>query len=94
MAKQYIIITEAELPQLIEASVTAALLKQQTLSKPDNTILTQQQAAELLNISIPTLIKWKERKLIPFSQIDRKIYFKKQDVLNALESLANNNARG
>jgi excisionase family DNA binding protein len=89
MAKQYIILTEADLPQLIEQSVTAALLKQQEKAKPDNSILTQQQAAELLNISIPTLIKWKDKKLLPFSQIDRKIYFKKQDVLNAIASLSN-----
>lgn len=87
MAKQYIIITEAELPQLIEQSVTAALLKQQTQAKPDNSLLTQQQAAELLSISIPTLIKWKEKKLLPFTQIDRKIYFRKQDVLNAITAL-------
>ena len=89
MAKQYIIITEAELPQLIEQSVTAALLKHQAQARPDNKLLTQQEAAELLSISIPTLIKWKEKKLLPFSQIDRKIYFKKQDVLNAIASLSN-----
>ena len=89
MAKQYIIITEAELPQIIEQAVTAALLKQQTQAKPDNSLLIQQQAAELLSVSIPTLIKWKDKKLLPFSQIDRKIYFKKQDVLNAIASLSN-----
>lgn len=89
MATQYIITTESELPQLIEQSVTAALLKQQAKAKPDNTLLSQQQAAELLGISTATLIKWKQKKLLPFSQIDRKIYFKKQDVLNAIASLSN-----
>ena len=91
MAKTTILVTEENLAEFIKSSVHSAFKELQVLSRPDNTLLTQQQAAELLHISVPTLLKWKEKRLIPFTQINRKIYFKRSEVLQALEKLSSKN---
>lgn len=49
---------------------------------PDD-ILTQQQAADLLGVTVATLISYKKKRLIPFSQIGRRIFFSKRDLLQA-----------
>ena len=94
MTKQTVLITESDLSNLIRSAVLSALAENRSLSKPDNTLLTQLQTAEFLKISIPTLMQWKEKKLIPYTQIGRKIFFKKQDVLQAIETLTTNKNKG
>lgn len=89
MAKQTVFITETDLSDLIKFAVVTAFKEVQAIKKPDNTLLTQLQTAELLKVSIPTLNNWKNKGLIPFSQVNRKIFFRKQDVLQAIENLTN-----
>lgn len=89
MATQYILVIESDFIETINKAVLAAFKEAQAQSKPDNTLLTQLQTAEKLKISIPTLLRWKEKKIIPYTQIGRKIFFKSQDVLNSLDSLSN-----
>jgi excisionase family DNA binding protein len=86
--------TETELSNIIYNAVSKALKENQLQQKPDNTILTQIEVAQLLKISIPTLQAMKEKGLIPFTKIQRKIYFKKQDVLTALETLCTKKGKG
>jgi len=89
MAVQHILITETDFSELLKKVVVSAIKETQAQSKPDNALLTQLQTAEKLKISIPTLNSWKEKGLLPYTQIGRKIFFKSQDVLNAIESLSN-----
>ena len=84
-----VFISETDFSELLKKTVTTALKEFQAQSKPDNNLITQLQTAEKLKISVPTLNKWKEQGLIPFTQVGRKIFFKNQDVLNALDSLSN-----
>lgn len=93
MAATHILISETDFSELLKKIVVSAIKETQTQTKTDNTLLTQIQAAELLKISIPTLITWKDKKLLPFTQIGRKIYFKKQDLINAIDGLSNNPGR-
>ena len=86
--------TETELSNIVCNAVAKALKEHQTQQKPDNTILTQLEVAQLLKVSIPTLQAMKEKGLIPFTKIQRKIYFKKQDVLTALETLCTKKGKG
>lgn len=86
--------SETELSNIVSNAVAKALKEVQAQQKPDNSLITQIEAAELLRVSIPTLQKMKDKKIIPFTQIQRKIYFRKQDILNAIESLANKNSKG
>ena len=74
MSLQIFTHNETELSNLITIAVSKALKEHQAQAKPDNTLLTQIEAAELLRVSIPTLQKMKANKIIPFKQIQRKIY--------------------
>ncbi len=43
--------------------------------------LTQKEAAELLGITVQCLIQWKKKKLIPFYQIGRSVFYSKKELL-------------
>ena len=86
--------SETELSNLITIAVSKAIKELKAQDKPDNTLLTQIEASTLLKVSIPTLQKMKKNGIIPFNQFARKIYFRKQDILNAIQALANKNGMG
>ena len=86
--------SEIEISNLISTAVAKALKDLYSLQKPDNTLLSQKEAAQLLKISMPTLQRMKEKKLIPFAQVDKKIYFRKQDILNSIQAIANKGTKG
>lgn len=44
--------------------------------------LSQKEAAELLGVTVQCLIKWKKKKLIPFYQIGRSVFYSKTELLN------------
>lgn len=50
-----------------------------------NDFLDQQQAAKFLHISLPTIIRWKKEKKIPYYQEGRKVLFKKSELLKVLQ---------
>lgn len=50
-------------------------------SNPEEDRLTQKEAAELLGVSVQCLIKWKKKKLIPFYQIGRSVFYSKKELL-------------
>lgn len=43
--------------------------------------LTQTEAAELLGVTVQSLIKWKKKNLIPFYQIGRSVFYSKSELL-------------
>jgi len=45
-------------------------------------LLTIQQAAELLNLSVPTIYGLVSRSVIPVSKKGKRLYFSKQELLN------------
>ena len=47
--------------------------------------MNQQQAAKFLHISLPTIIRWKKEKKIPYYQEGRKALFKKSELLKVLQ---------
>lgn len=48
---------------------------------PENDRLSQKEAAALLGITVQSLIKWKKKKLIPFYQIGRSVFYSKRELL-------------
>lgn len=50
-------------------------------TNPEEDRLTQKEAAELLGVSVQCLIKWKKKKLIPFYQIGRSVFYSKKELL-------------
>ena len=47
--------------------------------------LDNQDVCILMNISERKLLSLRQKGLIPFSRIDRKIYYKKEDILNYMK---------
>jgi len=76
--------TNKDLERTIEIVVNR-LRKTELISEghnnPEKDRLSQKEAAELLGITVQSLIKWKKKKLIPFYQIGRSIFYSKRELL-------------
>lgn len=48
--------------------------------------MDSQEACELLNVTKRTLQTYRDTGRLPFSRIERKVYYKSQDVLRLLET--------
>ena len=61
-------------------------LKGLNSSKPDlSEWLDNQEVCILMNISDRKLLSLRQKGLIPFSRIDRKVYYKKEDIQKFIE---------
>ncbi|MDU7569279.1 MAG: helix-turn-helix domain-containing protein [Bacteroides sp.] len=61
-------------------------LKRQNSSKSElNEWLDNQDVCILMNISDRKLLSLRQKGLIPFSRIDRKVYYNKEDILNYMK---------
>lgn len=61
-------------------------LKGLNFSKPElNEWLDNQDVCILMNISDRKLLSLRQKGLIPFSRIDRKVYYNKEDILNYMK---------
>lgn len=67
----------AEIKQLLETYIS-----QQT---EQDEILSREQTAELLKISLVTLWKWTNNDIIPAYRIGKKVRYKKSEVLASLK---------
>jgi len=77
-----------EFQSLIEEVVKKAIFEnnihQNTLNNSDN-FLSQREAAKFLRISLPTLIRWKNNKKVPYYQEGRKVLFNKTELLQVFQ---------
>ena len=48
--------------------------------KKDNNLLTPVEVCKMLHISIRTLQSYRDKRILPFIQISRKLYFKLEDI--------------
>jgi hypothetical protein len=83
----FISLSEFELKALIKEAVFEALIfqKNQKDQEPFTEDLLNINDIQLLfNVSNVTIHKWKKKGLIPFYKMNRKVYFKKSEVINAM----------
>ena len=75
------------LSQIIENAVNTAIAKFER-NKPQqpnaDELLTQNQAAKFLNITVPTLIEWKRRGYVKYRKINAKIFYSKNELLESM----------
>lgn len=78
-----------EFQERIEKMIDHSLEK--FINKPSQTqteeLLSIEEVCALLHVSKVTIHKWKKRKLILSYRIGRKIYFKKQELINSMKLL-------
>jgi len=76
--------TKQDLEKTIELVINR-IRKTEIIQDPSNSQsedrLTQKEAAELLGITVQCLIQWKKKKLIPFYQIGRSVFYSKKELL-------------
>lgn len=75
-------------PTLLETADTAIRLAASTTQLTPADLLTDEQVAELLNVSTKTLATWRStgRYALPFLRIGARIRYRRQDVATWLES--------
>jgi excisionase family DNA binding protein len=60
----------------------------ESLQNPDNDkLLTRQETAELLSVSLVTLWDWTRKDIIPAFRIGNKVRYKKSSVLESLQQM-------
>ena len=77
-----------ELKSLITNSVNVALESRVNfLNKPmeEDPFLSIEQVQKILSVSKVTIHKWKKKGLITYHKLNRRLYFKKSEVLNAVK---------
>ncbi len=63
-------------------------IKQKKPEQENLTLLTRQQTAQILGISLPTLDDYTRNGIIPASRIGTRIRYKKADVYSALKEIS------
>lgn len=55
--------------------------------KPETELLTRQETAKLLDVSLPTLHSWTKKNILQAYRIGNKVRYKKDEVLKALHKV-------
>jgi excisionase family DNA binding protein len=79
-----------EFQELIQQAVNAAFekyTKQLFDANNSEELMSVEEAGAFLHVSKVTIFKWKKNKKIASYRFGRKIYFKKQELLNSMDSL-------
>jgi hypothetical protein len=72
---------------MIKKCVTDAISlkpKEGTNDVPSDDLLNIEDIQKIFNVSKVTVHKWKKKGLIPFYKMNRKVYFKKSEVINSM----------
>lgn len=76
-----------ELTELIRKGVTDAFSSQtkgKELISSEDDLLKIEDIQRIFNVSKVTVHKWKKKGLIPFYKMNRKVYFKKSEVISSM----------
>lgn len=89
MEKQiFLSISAEELVNAIKDGVQEVLKKESSnSSKSENEedLLNIEDVQKIFRVSKVTIHKWKKAGLLPYYKVNRKLYFKKSEVINSLE---------
>ena len=71
--------------QSIRKNKGKEILKQNEKSDDYDVLLSRKEVAKLLKVSLVTINKYKREGKLPYRRLGRNLYFKKGDILKALE---------
>lgn len=75
-----------ELRNIIDESVTNALTKA-SLKQVEETLLKRKEVAKIFGISLVTLSQWMRDGRIPCHRVNTRVFFKRTEVMEALNSV-------
>jgi hypothetical protein len=58
--------------------------KEGTKENPSDDLLNIEDIQKIFNVSKVTVHKWKKKGLLPFYKMNRKVYFKKSEVIDSM----------
>ena len=79
-------LTGGDLSHLIENAVKNAMAEQLEPKQADE-LITRQQAADLIGVTLPTLHTYTRRGIIPTYRIGRNVRFKKSEIIESLSKV-------
>lgn len=79
---------------VVREEIKSALksLQNATSKKEEDKLLTKKEMAEELDISLVTLTDWMKKGL-PYLRLNKRIYFRREEVLNAMSQSARTKRR-
>jgi excisionase family DNA binding protein len=83
-----IVITVEEFQKILDERLEVALSRlNQEEEHGEEILVTRKDIARLFGVSLVTVNAWMKKGLLPFHRINRRVYFKKSEVLATLESV-------
>ena len=82
-------LTAEELVRTIKDSIQDALTEEHANSikkEKDEDLLTIEDVQKIFRVSKVTIHKWKKLGLLPYYKVNRKLYFKKSEVIDSLQN--------
>jgi hypothetical protein len=76
-----------ELTDIIKNCISELLFpnkKETSNEPPTEDLLNIEDVQKIFNVSKVTVHKWKKKGLIPFYKMNRKVYFKKSEVISSM----------
>jgi hypothetical protein len=76
-----------ELSELIKNCISGLIASQSKIDNqapPPDDLLSIEDIQKIFKVSKVTVHKWKKKGLLPFYKMNRKVYFKKSEVINSL----------
>lgn len=94
MGEQIVLVSRDDLRKIIRDELTTAIeeLNHSRKSEPAS-LLRRSDVAKFFNVSLVTVHSWINRKILTPHKIGGRIFFKKDEVLQALESRDNKHRR-
>ncbi len=76
-------LTVEQLKKIVKESIKEELSNSDSFQKEEK-ILNAKQAASFLNVSAPTIHKWKKENVIPFHRKGGRIYFIESELVESI----------
>lgn len=80
-----IIFSEDDFKEILERLTRMEALLKVKQSAPEDVFVDNQEFLQIMNISKRTAQSWRDLKIIAFSQVGNKIYYKLADIISLLE---------
>jgi len=79
------------LNEISELKEALQLLSKNNQTNPSSDFITRQETAEILNVSLSTLLNWRKAGIITAYRIGNKIRYKKSEILDSLTKINQEN---
>ncbi len=88
MTQEIIVTTKDDLRTLLREELSPLKPKESSFAGSDE-LLKRTDIAKMLQVTLPTVHAWMNQGKLPFHRIGSRVFFKKQEVLDAMQSVKN-----